>query len=282
MQRHLTAAIACAALLALGACGSDGSPDSTGDRTTDSLPSTTPSTDPSDVSELSSLLAGRTFLSTGLDGHTLVEGTQIALSFEHTSMSASAGCNQLGGTMSIDGDTLVVGDMMQTEMGCEEALMEQDTWLGSLLQARPTLSLDGDTLSVTSADSTVTLVDREVADPDLPLVGTTWVVDGLIDGDAISSVPKNTEASMTITDGQATLHTGCNTGDALIEISDSTITFEPVEITAMACEPDAMRLEAAVTNALRGEVSYSIEAGRLTLLVVDDDGETLGLTMIAG
>lgn len=261
MQRHLTAAIACAALLALGACGSDSSPDS---------------------SEFSSLLAGRTFLSTELDGHALVEGTQIALSFQATSISASAGCNQLGGTMSIDSGTLVVGDMMQTEMGCEAALMEQDTWLGSLLQDRPTLSLDGDTLSVTSADSTVVLVDREVADPDLALVGTTWVVDGLIDGDAISSVPQNTEASMIITDGRATLRTGCNTGSALVEVSDSTITFDPVEITAMACEPDAMRLEGAVTNALGGEVSYSIEAGRLTLLVVDDDGVTRGLTMIAG
>ena len=281
MQRHLRAVIACAALLALGACGGDGAPDSAGGRTTDSVPSTTPSTDPSDVSELSSLLAGRTFLSSDVDGYTLVDDTQIRLSFERDSVSASAGCNQLGGAMSVDGDTLVVGDMMQTEIGCEQVLMEQDTWLGSLLQTRPIVSLDRDTLTVTSANSTVILVDREVADPDLPLVGTTWIVDGFIDGEAISSVPQNIEASMIITDGTANVRTGCNTGGAAVEMSDTTITFQPVEITAMACEPDAMRLEAAVINALRGEVSYSIEAGRLTLMTGDDDGTTVGLTMLA-
>ncbi len=264
MQRHFTAAVACVALLALGACGSDDAPDSTGDQATGSL------------------LEGRTFLSSSVDGHTLVDGTQIRLSFERDSVNARAGCNQLSGVAAIEGGILVVGDMMQTEMGCEQALMEQDTWLGSLLQARPTLSLDDDTLSVTSVDVTVVLIDREVADPDLPLVGTTWVVDGLIDGDAISSVPQNTEASMSITDGTATVRTGCNTGAAGVEITDDTITFAPMAITAMACEPDAMRLEGAVTNVLRGDVSYTIEAGRLTVLATGDDGAAVGLTMTAG
>jgi heat shock protein HslJ len=272
MQRHLTAAIACAALIALGACGSE-----------DAADPASPNTGPDNASDESviSLLAGRTFLSSGVDGHTLVDGTQIRLSFESESISASAGCNQLGGTVSVDGDILVVGAMMQTEMGCEQALMEQDTWLGSLLQSRPTLSLEGATLSVTSADATVVLVDRDVADPDLPLVGTTWVVDGLIDGDAISSVPQNTEASMVIADGTATVHTGCNTGTAGVEITDDVITFAPTATTRMACEPDAMRLEAAVISVLQGDVSYSIEAGRLTLFAADGDDATVGLTLTA-
>jgi heat shock protein HslJ len=264
MQRHLTAAFACAALLALGACGSEESPGFAGDQTTGSL------------------LEGRTFLSSNIDGYSLVDGTQVRLSFAHDSISASAGCNQLGGTAAIDGNTLVVGDMMQTEMGCEQALMEQDRWLGSLLQARPTLSLDGDTLRVTTADVTLVLVDREVADPDLSLVGTTWVVDGLIAGDAISSVPQNTEASMIIADGTATVRTGCNTGAAGVKITDDLITFAPMALTKMACEPDAMRLEAAVTSVLQGDVSFSIEAGRLTLLTVDDRAASVGLTLTAG
>lgn len=267
MQRPLIAALTCAALLALGACGSDDAASSNGDGT-------------NDATELSSFLSGQTFLSSSVDGHTLADDTQIQLSFERDALTASAGCNQLRASMSIDGGILVVGDMMQTEMGCEQDLMEQDTWLGSFLQARPTLSLDVDTLSMATADATVVLVDRRIADPDLALMGTTWVVDGLIDGDAVSSIPQNTEASILITDGTATVRTGCNTSRATVEIRDNTITFAPMPNTAMACEPDAMRLEAAVTSVLRGDVTYTVEAGRLTLLTMDD-GATLGLTLIA-
>lgn len=182
--------------------------------------------------------------------------------------------------MSIDGGILVVGDMMQIEMGCERDLLKQDTWLGAFLQADPTLSLDIDTLSMATADTTVVLVDRRIADPDLALMGTTWVVDGLIDGDAVSSIPQSTPASILITDGTATVRTGCNTGRETVEIRDDTITFSPVPITAKACEPDAMRLEAAVTSVLRGDLTYAVEAGRLTLLTMED-GATLGLTLIA-
>ena len=51
---------------------------------------------------------GRTFLSTDVtqDGEErpLVDGTQIRLAFSDGQLSASAGCNTIGGTYSIDGD----------------------------------------------------------------------------------------------------------------------------------------------------------------------------------
>ena len=101
MQRLLIAARTCAPLLALGACGSDDAASSNGNGT-------------NDATDLSSFLSGQTFLSSSVDGHTLAGDTQIRLSFERDALTASAGCNQLRGSMSIDGGILVVGEMMQT------------------------------------------------------------------------------------------------------------------------------------------------------------------------
>ncbi len=267
MQRHRTATLVCAALLAISACA---------DQPRDPMPPTSPSAS----SDLRDLLAGRTFLSTDVDGHTLVEGTQIALSFERTSINANAGCNGLGGTLSFEGDVAVVSDMLQTLMGCEAPLQEQDQWLTGLLASRPTLSLDGDVLTMTGSDVTLTLLDREVAEPDLALVGTTWTLDTTIVGETASSVPANSAASITITDGTAAVHTGCNRGNAGTEISDGVITFGPMATTKMACEQALMDLESFVTRVLSGQVSYAIEADRLTF-TQSGEGETLGLVFVA-
>lgn len=245
---------------------------------------TSPNTEPGDTdiqSALATALAGRTFLSSAIDGRTLVDGTEVRLSFQIDALNAHAGCNTLGTTAAYDGATLVATDMFQTEIGCEPALAEQDLWLGELLMSRPTLVLEGDTLTIASPDTTITLTDRAVADPDRPLVDTTWVVNGLISGDAVSSVPANSAASITISDGSAAVHTGCNRGNAGVEITDDTITFAPMATTKMACEPELMELEFAVTRVLTGEVDYSIEAGQMTISTKDADGGTIGLTLTA-
>ncbi len=279
MQRHFTAALICATLIGLAGCGSD---DLT-DQGRNDMESTTPGTDPTavDASDLASTLAGRTFLSSDVDGQSLVAGTQIRLTFQRDSVSAAAGCNTLGYDATYDDDTLNASNGMQTEMGCSDELEAQDVWLSDFLRSQPTVVLDGVTLTVATPDIVVTLVDRVAADPDRPLVGTTWVVDGLLTRDAVSSVPAGSAASITIDDRAAAVHTGCNRGNAAVEITDETITFAPMATTRMACEPALMDLEFAVTGVLDGTVDFSIEAGRLTITKQLPDGETIGLTLTA-
>ena len=87
-----------------------------------------------------------------------------------------------------------------TEMGCDPALHDQDEWLSQFLGSDPQIALDGDELTLTSGGVTITLLDREVADPDLPLVGTTWTVTSIISGDAVSTVPDGAEATFEFAD----------------------------------------------------------------------------------
>jgi heat shock protein HslJ len=214
-------------------------------------------------------LDGREFVSTAVTGHRLVAGSQIRLNFDGDRLGVSAGCNQLGGTWSIDDNAALVvpDDMAMTEMACDPpALMDQDTWLATFLTSRPTVARDGETLTLTGGDVTITLLDREVADPDRPLEGTKWTVDGLVAADAVSSVPSDVRVPTVRFDGgQVSVDTGCNTGSGDHEATAAEITFGPITTTLIGCDEPAASVEAHVVGVLHGTVTYQIEAGTLTL-----------------
>ncbi len=209
-------------------------------------------------------LEGRTFLSTDVEGRALVAGSTVRLTFLNGQVSASAGCNSLGGPYRIEGDRLIAGQLATTEMACDPALMDQDRWVADLLGGA-TITFDGDTLTLTKVGTRLTLLDREVADPDRPLLGTRWVVDGLISGGAVSSVPVGATAALTFSDGRVDVEAGCNRGGGTVRVTEETLDFGPIGLTKMGCAPDVMAVEQAVTAVLSGTIGYTIEAGTLTL-----------------
>ncbi len=209
-------------------------------------------------------LDGRTFLATAAIGHILVPGSTVRLSFADGQFGASGGCNSMGGSYVVDDDRLAVGQMMTTEMACEPALMEQDQWLAALLDGA-LVALAGDTLTLAKDGDRLSLLDREVADPDRPLIGTRWVVDGLVENDAVSSLPAGVVATLTFSAGRVDVEAGCNRGGGAASATDTLLTFGPIALTKMACEGGAMEVERLVSEVLSGDVPYSIEAGILRL-----------------
>ncbi len=256
---HRTAlALVALSALALSACGSDG------DSSSGSAPT------PDD-------LAGRAFESTDVTGYDLVEGTTITLGFEADTVGAQGGCNTQSGGYTITDGTLDVGVMASTMMACEEALMDQDKWLSEFLTGSPEISLDGDTLTLTGSDATISLEAKAAT----PLEGTMWALTGTVATEAVSSLPADAEASLTITDGQAAISTGCNSGSASVEITDTTMTFGPVALTMRACEEELTALESSVIAVLDGEVTYEITGDTLSIRKAGADGE-IGLEYTAG
>jgi heat shock protein HslJ len=209
-------------------------------------------------------LDGRTFLSTRVQGHDLVPGSTVRMRFQGGQLGISAGCNQMSGKYAIVDGRLTTGQMAMTEMACDEPRMAQDTWVAAFVGGAA-VTLAGDMLTLKNADVTLTLTDREVADPDRPLQGTRWVLDGIVSGDAVSSVPAGVTATLTISDGQMQVETGCNTGSASVAVTDTTLTIGPLGLTKKACVPEAMAVEQAVTSVLSGKVDYAIKADALTL-----------------
>lgn len=267
---HILLAIATAGLFTLAACGDPST------EPADSVPTTvagSPSTDPGSTQvttpsiDLAAALDGNTYLAQSATGITLAPDAVLSLTFADGQVSFSGGCNGHSGAATFEGDQLTVGPMMSTMMACDQPLMDQDAAVAAMLNAGVTVQLDGDNLALTGADgSRLELLDRVVADPDRPIEGTTWVVTGIISDEAISSGWGEAVASITIVDGQAQVAAGCNRGMASATIGEGTITFGPLALTKMMCDDEAMRLEAAVTTVLQGEVTFDIEAASLTLM----------------
>jgi heat shock protein HslJ len=101
-------------------------------------------------------LEGRTFAANETDGHTIVEGSRITITFSADDMLAvETGCNTLTGSYTIDGDVLTTGEMAQTLMACEEALSAQEQWINDLLASNPTIELEGSELELSSGDNSI-------------------------------------------------------------------------------------------------------------------------------
>jgi heat shock protein HslJ len=221
-------------------------------------PSAGPITDPS-------VLVGRRFLSTGISGRDLVQGSQVRLVFRADTLGASAGCNSMGGAWQVADSTLHVGQLATTEMACAKPLMDQDTWLAGFLDGAA-MTFDGTTLTLAGDGVTLTLMDEKVANPDKPLEGTRWVVEGLVRDQAVSSVPQGLVATLVFANGRVAVDTSCNKGNATTTVGEGTITFGPMALTRMACGEASMDLETFIAGVLQGEVASTIDADQLHLL----------------
>lgn len=241
---------ALASAAALAACGS----------TADSV-----SSDPPPASPSGSDPAGRTYVSTGVAGHTLVAGTTVTLTFgDDGNLSAQAGCNTLGTTYTIEDGKLVADNIAGTEMGCDAPRHAQDEWIATFLSSRPTVTAEGDELVLVQGDTTLTLRDREVAQPDKPLEGTTWIVDTIIDGDAASSVPAEPKVYLVFEDGKVEGSDGCNGFGGAADVRGNTVTFGAITTEDKACATNSPARD-SLHELLQGEVTFVADGDRLTL-----------------
>lgn len=76
-------------------------------------------------------------------------------------LSGNVGCNGFGGDYQIEGNTISFGAIISTKMFCEGPVGEQEATTLAVLSESATFSLDGDTLTITSADgNSVILLER--------------------------------------------------------------------------------------------------------------------------
>jgi heat shock protein HslJ len=257
------------ALVALAACGEDkadlGEVTTTAAATTTTAAgtSTTAAATTTAAASLADSLKG-TFVATDVTGFTLVPGTQVEVTFDGANISANAGCNTMSGTWTLDGDVLVVPPMAQTLMACTTpGLGDQETWLAAVLTSKPTVAVDGDTLTITAKGSTVTMEAKQ----DRPLEGVAWTVEGVEANGAIQGVSAGGRTpTIEFTGGNVAVDTGCNLGGGTYTLGNGTVTFGPMRLTRAACtDPAAQQVEQAMMTVLTGTATYAIDGDTLTL-----------------
>lgn len=105
-------------------------------------------------------LDGRTFVATAIEGYTIVDGSEVVVSFADDLVLVEAGCNSQRAGYDVEDGSLVVGELAATMMACDDVLMAQDQLVGDIMRAGPAITLDGDEMVLTTDSATVTLSER--------------------------------------------------------------------------------------------------------------------------
>jgi heat shock protein HslJ len=86
-----------------------------------------------------------------------VADVETSIEFKDGKLSGNVGCNGFGGDYKVDSDTITFGPVMSTMMFCE-AVAEQESGTLAVFQEKATFVLDGNTLTITSADGKSVIV----------------------------------------------------------------------------------------------------------------------------
>lgn len=103
--------------------------------------------------------AGRTFVSVDVTGEQIPGGGPLTVGFDDGRISTYAGCNRGSGPVDLAGG-VVVTRLAMTLMACPPPADGADGWVAALFEARPRWTLAGDTLTLATDSTTVTLRDR--------------------------------------------------------------------------------------------------------------------------
>lgn len=191
--------------------------------------------------------------------------------------SAQTGCNSIGAKVTIEGDTITVGEKTQTMMGCPKELEAFEKALGGAFGGKLKAKVEDKKLTLTTdGGDSIALTAEKPA----PLVGTGWAVSGFVSDGTVRSLPKDEKGET----GKATLtfdkngtvsgSLGCNGFSTSAKITDSTITFGPVRSTKKVCPEPGFSVEQELLKVLDGQLTYELHHRELTLKTADGEGLT--------
>ncbi|GAA3142303.1 heat shock protein HslJ [Kribbella aluminosa] len=214
-------------------------------------------------------LSGRTFLSTSVveNGKPRTPPSEVRLQFTTNGrLSWNAGCNSSETSVSTAGNRLVLGsEITSTAMGCLGHAAGADKWIGGVLTAKPTWKLDGDKLVVSTDSTTISLVDKQTAQPAAALDGTKWALSTIVAGQTASHPAGAEKAWLTLNGDRVTGSTGCNEFQGVVANGTGKLTFGELATTRRACTGDAAKLESLLLNGLKGDLTYKIDGSVLSL-----------------
>ncbi|MEX1172542.1 MAG: META domain-containing protein [Chloroflexota bacterium] len=196
----------------------------------------------------------------------LVPANPITMTVEGTRVGGRAACNLYGGDITIVAGELRFGDMVMTEMACDEPVMRSESaFLAAMARVRGA-SRDGDRLTLVGPG--VELIwDRLEPPPAAALVGTTWILETLIAGEVASSV-QGQATLMLRPDGTLAGSTGCRDFvGSWTDQGDGTVALEPM-MDAIGCTDPLGTQDRHVTQVLGGRPQAIVDGPQLTLTTV--------------
>ncbi len=204
----------------------------------------------------------------------IVESHPITLNLESGRISGTAACNGYGGEYDLSGTTFSIAEgLAVTEMACqpEEVMRSERAFLDAIANVEK-VEITNEGLVLTGPE---TELQFEVLAPvpTAELIGTVWVLNGLVQGDAISS-PAAGAAEATLElfeDGTFQGSTGCRTISGQYQVSGAEVQFTSWGAEG-ECSSELAEQDSRVISALEGGFRVEIEDDRMTTWVAGDEG----------
>lgn len=204
-------------------------------------------------------------LSGGID----VEGwekTPPSVTFGPTRMGGFTGCNQYGGPYTVDGETLELGEIAMTLIGCPPPVSDVESAFLAALERVAAWRIDGGELVLLDADDGA-LLRFEAGTP----VGS-WHATGFVRGEDFRSVIAAAEITATFTEeGELRGGAGCNTYRSTFTTDGVAIAISPPASTKKFCaQPEGvMQQEAEYLQVLSSAARFRLDGSTLRLTRAD-------------
>ncbi|MGZ8563819.1 MAG: META domain-containing protein [Candidatus Limnocylindria bacterium] len=249
------------------------------------------------IGVLALLLAGCSLLSGGanaaLDGEWQLQngsnqgaaipnppGRRITLTIDGADVGGISACNHYGGTLDVSGTTIRISALGMTEMACidDGVMAAEAAYLDALPRATgATRSGNSLVLRGPQVELRFALVPPV---PNAALVGTAWVLQSLISGDAVSSTSGDPATLQLNADGSLTASTGCRevTGSYTISGTQVQVTLDPYDLVGCADPVGAQDVQVLAVIGSANGFSVAIGGNSMTLTAT---GQGLGYRVVA-
>lgn len=213
-----------------------------------------------------------------VDGDALLvpDGHRITLLVEADQAGGTSACNGYGASWSADGEQVTVGVASGTEMACEPDVMAAESTYLDALPRVTSAARDGDRLRLTG-DGVDLLFTAQADVPTEALIGTTWELDTLVDGETAASTTGEPATLRLDEDGTLTGSTGCRELSGEYVVRGDEVLFTSFGADG-ECPEELAAQDSHVVGVLGDGFRAAVDGDRLTLT---SDG-ALGLGYRAG
>ena len=208
-----------------------------------------------------------------LNGQSVLEDASVTLNFDGESLTGNDGCNHFGGSFTIDGNKLSIGDdLMSTLMACEGPIMQQAGEVTQALRETQSFKVENDQLILMDESNNKVAVFQLQSQE---LAGSSWLVSYVNTGSSegvvsSSSIQAAQQTLLFDKDGKISGNAGCNDYFANYKVNGSGLLFSAIGSTKMFCGEGLMAEETAFLAALEKASSYHITANSLQIFAEDD------------
>lgn len=210
-------------------------------------------------------LQARDWTAVSVDGQDLIPNSRITLSFSDRA-GGSAGCNQYSFDYRTSGGDIAITDLVSTTMACDDSdLMEQESEYLRVLNEVERYEINNGELTLSgTGGSTVRFVPApEVADASL--TETTWMVEGIIDGDIARSLYTGNEITVRFEGDRIVIESEseCEEISAPFSLDGGRIVAGGLPVQPNCVTSDFEEDLSAVLTTLRSQPTYTLEGSAL-------------------